>query len=65
MSRRPAGSTPSVGSSRKMIYGIVDERLGDTDALLHSLRVALNFTILGLGHADTFEKLVGALSDLA
>ena len=37
-SRRPSGSRPDIGSSRKIDLGVVDQRLGQPDALNHPLR---------------------------
>ena len=57
ISSRPCGSRPFVGSSRKTSSGIVDDRLGQLDPLLHPGRKALDQPVSLLVEPDVVEDV--------
>ena len=59
ISRRPTGSTPSVGSSRRIRSGLFIRACASPNALHHSFGVGGNFRFRPVGHPDGFEKFAG------
>jgi hypothetical protein len=55
ISRRPSGSRPAVGSVEERDHGIVDESLGERDALLHSRRVGPHLPVSLLEQPDVTQ----------
>ena len=60
MSRRPSGSSPDIGSSRKMTSGSLMQRLRDAYTLHHPLRVLAQLHPALGAKADAIEQPAGA-----
>ena len=52
MSRMPAGSRPVVGSSSTSSFGLRISAAGDTQPLLHAVRVAADAILGAIGQVD-------------
>ena len=59
-SSTPDGSMAIVGSSRIRTVGLLDQGVGDAEALAHAARVRLGLAVGGVLEADLVEQLVDA-----
>ena len=62
---RPTGSRPLVGSSRMSRSGIVDERLRQTDALLHAFGISFDEPFARVFQVHQFQHGINACSRCA
>ena len=58
ISMRACGSSPLTGSSRISTFGIVQQRAGEADALLHAVAEAFDEPVLHVGGAGQFHDFV-------